>query len=271
MPPESFLSSHEATLRLAVFITLILLLTFFEWRTPFRKPSVPKAKRWVNNFSLVILNSIALRLLFPAAAVGAAVYADQQKIGLFNWLSLNTVFETLICIILLDLIIYLQHLCMHKVPILWRLHKVHHADLDVDLSTGLRFHTVEIILSMLLKCLVVILLGANVASVILFEIILNGMAMFNHSNIALPEHLDQKLRKWIVTPNMHRSHHHIEKRNADNNYGFNLSIWDRIFKTYIEHSLAIQQSMTLGISEYRSDRETVRLDRLLMMPFLKKQ
>lgn len=266
---ESFLSTHETAFRLSVFFTLILILSFFEWRIPFRKASVSKSQRWVNNFSLVLMNSVALRILFPAAAVGAAIYAEHQEIGLFNWLDIPFAIQTVFCVVLLDLIIYLQHLVMHKVSILWRLHKVHHADLDVDLSTGLRFHTLEIILSMMIKFIMVILLGANVTSVIIFEILLNGMAMFNHSNIALPERFDRLLRKWIVTPNMHRSHHHIDKKNADHNYGFNLSIWDHIFKTHIKDSLAIQKAMLLGISECRVNTETVRLDRLLIMPFLK--
>ena len=262
------LQTHEAGIRLAFFVGTFAAMAVWELLAPRRAPTVSKALRWANNIGLVALNTLLLRLLFPAAAVGLAWSAQGMGWGLFNRLGLPYWFEVAAAVLLLDFAIYLQHVAMHKVPLLWRLHRVHHADLDIDLTTGSRFHSIEILFSMLLKWLVIILLGPPLFAVLIFEVLLNGMAMFNHANVSLPRAADRIVRRLLVTPDMHRVHHSILRRETDSNYGFNLSLWDRLCGTYIDQPEAGHEGMTIGISGFRDERQVDRLPGMLALPFV---
>lgn len=262
---------NEALIRLGVFLGLFAILASLEALLPRRARSQPRSSRWVTNWSVTILNTITLRLLafaLPLLAVGAAIDAQAQGWGLFNSLSLPIAVEIVCVVLIMDFAIWLQHLITHKVPVLWRLHRVHHADVDMDVTTAIRFHPVEIALSMLLKIGLVYLLGPAAIAVVLFEIILNGTAMFNHSNLALPVWLDRLLRKILVTPDMHRVHHSVHRNEHDSNYGFSLSIWDRIFGTYIAQPEDGHDKMTVGL-EWQDDRPS-RLGWSLALPFSRK-
>jgi sterol desaturase/sphingolipid hydroxylase (fatty acid hydroxylase superfamily) len=264
---ESLLYEYEAAFRLGVFALVFALMALWEIRAPRRPLSVSKPARWLNNLGLVALNTLVLRLLFPAAAVGMAFYAEAHQWGLLNLLPLPFAVELLLSVIILDLVIWTQHLVVHKFPLLWKLHRVHHADLDYDLTTGLRFHPIEIILSMLIKFAAIALLGPPALAVLLFEAILNGMAVFNHANVSLPPRLDRLLRRVVVTPDMHRVHHSIERDETDSNYGFNLSLWDRLFGTYRDQPRAGHDRMTIGIPSVREPGIANRLPGMLALPF----
>ena len=262
---------NEAFIRLGIFLGLFAILATLEALLPRRARSQPRSTRWVTNWSVTILNTITLRLLavaLPLLAVGAAIDAEAQGWGLFNAISLPLWFEITVVVLILDFAIWLQHLITHKVPLLWRLHRVHHADVDMDVTTAIRFHPVEIALSMLLKIGLVYLLGPAVIAVVLFEIILNGTAMFNHSNLALPAWLDKALRKVLVTPDMHRVHHSVHRHEHDSNYGFSLSVWDRVFGTYISQPEAGHDDIQVGL-EWQDDRPS-RLGWSLALPFGRK-
>jgi len=267
---ENILVEREAVFRLGVFAAVFIVMMLWELVAPRRLLTVSKLQRWTSNLALLLLNSIVLRLLFPAAAVGIAYSVGEMDWGLFNWLSLPFWLEVIAAVLLLDLAIYLQHLLMHRVPLLWRLHRVHHADLDIDLTTGSRFHTIEIVFSMLIKWLVILLLGPALLAVLVFEIVLNGMAMFNHANVRLPSGLDRVIRYLLVTPDMHRVHHSILRRETNSNYGFNLSLWDRFFRTYIDQPEKGHDAMTIGIPEFRDARQVDRLPGMLALPFVEK-
>jgi len=267
MAIDDIVRNHEISIRLGFFLGTFLLIALWEVIAPRRALTVSKAVRWFNNLGLVALNTVILRLLFPAAAVGVAVFAATQGWGVLNYIQLPTLIKILLAIIALDLIIYLQHVLVHAIPSLWRLHRVHHADLDYDVTTGARFHPIEIILSMLIKFATIIALGPPVVAVIIFEVILNSMAMFNHGNIRLPEKLDRVLRWLVVTPDMHRVHHSVEDNEANSNYGFNLSIWDRLFGTYIDQPRDGHLGMTIGIHYYRDPKQVDQLPGMLMLPF----
>jgi sterol desaturase/sphingolipid hydroxylase (fatty acid hydroxylase superfamily) len=226
--------------------------------------------RWTNNIGLVFFNSLILRLLFPAAAVGMAVWVQTRGWGLLNHFQVGLVPAVIISVVVLDLVIYLQHVMVHAVPLLWRLHRVHHADLDYDVTTGSRFHPLEIILSMGIKFATILLLGPPILAVIIFEVILNAMAMFNHANVRLPYGLDKVLRILIVTPDMHRVHHSVEDDEANSNFGFNLSVWDRLFGTYRNQPRAGHEDMTIGIRQFRQTRQVQWLSGILVMPFIGK-
>ena len=267
---ESFGGISEAALRFAVFAGIFVAMALLEVAAPKRHLSAAKARRWLTNLSIVAIDSVVVRLMaalaVPLAAVAAALYAEQRGIGLLNMVVWPAWLELVIALVVLDFAIWLQHLASHKVPVLWRLHRMHHADLDIDVSTALRFHPIEIGLSMLWKIAWVLALGASALSVLLFELILNGCAMFNHANIALPGPLDRIVRLFIVTPDMHRVHHSVERREHDSNYGFNLSLWDRLFSTYTPQPERGHQGMTIGLPQYRSDGPT-RLIWSLAVPF----
>lgn len=267
---ENFVLQREAMVRLGIFALVFITMMAWELLAPRRILSVSKSVRWVNNLGLFVLNGIVLRLLFPAAAVGLAISVADMGWGLFNLLDLPFWFEVTAAVLVLDLAIYLQHILMHRVPLLWRLHRVHHADLDIDLTTGSRFHTIEIIVSMLIKWGVILLLGPALIAVLVFEILLNGMAIFNHANVSLPPSLDRLVRYLLVTPDMHRVHHSAIKRETDSNYGFNLSIWDRVFRTYIDQPEMGHDKMTIGIAEFRDARQVDRLPGMLALPFVGK-
>ncbi|HFQ89744.1 MAG TPA: sterol desaturase family protein, partial [Desulfobulbus sp.] len=219
-------------LRVGFFVGILAVVAAWEVVLPRRPLTVNKAGRWFNNFGIIVIDSLLVRLLFPVAALGVAAAASRQGWGLVAFLHLPAAAALLLSVLVLDLVIYLQHLMFHAVPLLWRLHMVHHADLDIDVSTGLRFHPVEILVSMLIKMATVAALGPPVAAVLLFEILLNGTAMFNHGNIRLPRSVDRVLRLLVVTPDMHRVHHSVIIRETNSNFGFNFPWWDRLFGTY---------------------------------------
>ncbi len=262
---------NEALIRLSVFLGLFALFATLEAWAPRRKRSQPRGTRWFTNWAIVVIDTLALRalaLFMPLLAVGAALDAGANGWGLFNNLDWPLWFEVTLAVLILDFAIWAQHLVTHKVPILWRLHRVHHADRDFDVTTAIRFHPVEIALSMLLKIGLVYLLGPAALAVVLFEIILNGTAMFNHANLRLPLWLDRWLRLVLVTPDMHRVHHSIHRHEHDSNYGFSLSIWDRLFRTYVAQPGAGHDDMTIGL-EWQDDRPT-RLGWSLWLPFGRK-
>ena len=267
---NAFIVAQEATLRLSVFAGVFIALSLWEILAPRRELSQAKATRWTHNLAIVVISSICVRVLFPASAVGGAVVANQAGWGLFNLVAVPSWLAVALAVIALDMLIYLQHVIFHAVPILWRLHRVHHADLDFDITTGIRFHPLEIILSMLIKLTAIFLLGAPILAVIIFEILLNATSIFNHGNIRLPLGLDRVLRRLIVTPDMHRVHHSSVRKETNSNFGFNLSCWDRIFGTYINQPAAGHKAMQIGLNEYREAKKTNRLASMLSLPFHKK-
>lgn len=267
-PPRPSLTDmeQEALIRLGVFFGLFALLAVWEWRAPKRALGVSKPRRWGTNWAISILDAVMVRLIFGAAAVGAALDAEARGWGLLNTTGWPGWLEVLVAFLVLDLAIWAQHLVTHKVPLLWRLHRVHHADRDIDVTTAIRFHPAEIALSMVLKIGIVYALGLPALAVIVFEIVLNGAAMFNHANIRLPRSVDRQLRLLVVTPDMHRVHHSVARDEHDSNYGFNLSIWDRLFGTYRAQPRGGHQGMTPGLEGAQDDRPT-RLLWSLAFPF----
>ncbi len=258
----------EPQIRLAVFIGLFATLALLELFAPRRDVKPVKARRWFTNIGIVILDSVILRLVFKAAAVGGALWAAENGIGLFNNISAPVWIAVIASFVVLDFAIWLAHVASHKVPFLWRIHRMHHSDVDFDLTTAVRFHPIEIVLSMVWKYLIVLAIGAPAVAVLIFEIVLNGAAMFNHSNIKLPLWLDRWIRLLIVTPDMHRVHHSIDMRETDSNYGFNLSIWDRMFRTYVYQPSLGHEGMKIGLAEWQDDRPT-GIGWTLMVPFRK--
>ncbi|MCG9582520.1 sterol desaturase family protein [Vibrio tubiashii] len=253
-------------IRLSFFLSVLVLCGLWEWLTPRKKLTQSKPYRWLNNLGLIAFNSVCLSLLMPILAFESAIYAIDNSWGLLNQFQLPLYFEIIISVVLLDLAIYLQHLVFHRVPILWRLHRMHHADQDIDVTTGTRFHPIEIILSMWIKIGLVLSLGISPIAVIVFEIILNASAMFNHSNAYLPLKLDKLLRRVIVTPDMHRVHHSVIEKETHSNFGFFLSVWDQGFGTYREQPALGHESVKIGIPMFQSKQEQ-RLDKMLTQPF----
>ena len=262
---SSFLLAHEQALRLGAFLVVLVAMMLWELAAPCRRLEIPRVIRWTNNLALVALDTAILRLAFPVLAVGLATMAEAQGWGLFNRLDLPFWLAILASILILDLAIYLQHVLFHAVPGLWRLHRMHHSDLDFDSTTGLRFHPVEILLSMLIKLAVVGAIGAPAVAVLAFEVILNATALFNHSNIALPRGLDRVLRLILVTPDMHRVHHSTDPRETNSNYGFSLPWWDRALGTYVAQPAKGHQGMEIGIEQFRTPRD-LWIDRMLVQP-----
>lgn len=262
---------NETIIRLSIFLGLFAVLALLEALVPRRVRSQSRSKRWATNWGITLANTLTLRALafaLPLLAVGAAVDAQTQGWGLFNMLNWPLWLEFMLTILILDFAIWLQHLITHKVPVLWRLHRVHHADVDMDVTTAIRFHPVEIALSMILKIGLVYLLGPSALAVIAFEILLNGTAMFNHANIHLPRWLDAIVRRVLVTPDMHRVHHSVHRAEHDSNYGFALSIWDQIFGTYIAQPKSGHDGMQVGL-EWQDDRPS-RFGWSLLLPFARK-
>ena len=270
MPMDGLFGQGDGLVRLAIFAGVFLAMALIELAWPKRKLSASKRKRWFTNAGIAATGAVLLRLMAmlaaPVAAVTAAFYAQANGLGLLNTVSWPVWIEVAIALIVLDLAIWFQHWVSHHVPIFWRLHKVHHADRDIDVTTAVRFHPVEIGLSMIWKIVVVVPLGAAPLSVFLFEVILNACAMFNHANIALPLGLDRLLRLFIVTPDMHRVHHSVVACEHNSNYGFNLSVWDRLFGTYRAQPEAGHQGMTIGLSPYQTEGPT-RFGWSLVLPF----
>jgi sterol desaturase/sphingolipid hydroxylase (fatty acid hydroxylase superfamily) len=258
--------AHEWLIRLASFAAVFALMALWEVLAPRRIAAIGRGTRWPNNLGIVALNALLLRLLTPIAPAALALLGQERGWGLFNELDLPTWIVFVGSVLALDLAIYFQHVLFHAVPALWRLHRMHHADLEFDVTTGLRFHPLEIALSMLIKLAVVAVLGAPVAAVITFEVLLNATSMFNHGNIRLPEPVDRGLRWFLVTPEMHRVHHSIVRAETDSNFGFNVPWWDRLFGTYRAQPAAGHERMTIGIDRFRNPGD-LRIDRMLLQPF----
>lgn len=267
---QSIFGLSEPVVRFGAFALVFSVMALLELAIPKRELGFERQRRWLTNLTIVGLGILFVRLLgliaAPLVAVAAAMLAETNGWGLLNQLALPAWFEIALAILILDFAIWLQHLISHKVPLFWRLHRMHHADVDIDVSTALRFHPIEIGLSMLYKVGWVLLLGPAALAVVLFEIILNGCAMFNHANVDLPPWLDRVLRTVLVTPDMHRVHHSIIRREHDSNYGFNLSIWDRLFGTYTPQPEGGHLGMTIGLEPYQSTAPT-RLGWSLALPF----
>ncbi len=259
----SSLMSHETLLRLVTFFGLFFIFIALELYRPFRIPAQKRFWHYGRNLSLILLSSSFIHLLFPLVAVGAATIASTRGWGLFNVLAAPEWLSFLCTVVLFDLLLYLQHRAFHSWDWLWRLHRVHHSDPDFDTSTGIRFHPLEIILSMMLKILAALSLGAHPAGVVLFEILLNASSLFSHLNIQLPERVDRTLRWLFVTPGMHRVHHSIRPDEMNSNFGFHLTLWDYLFRTYRERPLPEQKTMPIGVEGFSDEP----LPRLLVQPF----
>ena len=264
---EQFVLAHEPTIRLGFFLGVFAVVALWEIAAPRRALTVSKALRWASNLGLVVLNTVLLRLLFPLAAVGVAAFCAENGWGVLNHFQVPFALAIPLAVIALDFVIWLQHVMVHAVPALWRLHRVHHADLDYDVTTGARFHPLEILLSMLIKFATIAVLGPPVVAVVVFEALLNATSMFNHGNIRLPAALDRVLRWVLVTPDMHRVHHSIEDDEANSNFGFNLPWWDRLFGTYRDQPRAGHAGMSIGIRGFTNPSEVDRLDGMLWLPF----
>jgi sterol desaturase/sphingolipid hydroxylase (fatty acid hydroxylase superfamily) len=260
------LFANESLLRLATFAGIFATMAVWEILRPRRNQTLGRATRWPGNIGIVVLDTILIRLLFPTTAVGLALVGEAHGWGLLHAITLPAWAEVLLGIIALDLAIYLQHVLFHAVPALWRLHRMHHADQEIDVTTGARFHPIEILLSMGIKLGVVFALGVPAVAVLLFEMLLNATSMFNHSNVRMPAWLDRVLRLIVVTPDMHRVHHSVVARETNSNFGFNLPWWDRLFGTYRDQPAAGHEAMTIGIEHFREPAEQ-RLDRMLTQPF----
>ena len=259
------MSELEPLLRFGAFAGVLVAVALWEALAPRRRQRFGRARRWPHNLGLIALNAVMVRLLAPGAAIAAALAAGENRWGLLNLLALPAWSQVVAALLLLDLAIYLQHRLFHAVPALWRLHRVHHADPDYDVTTGLRFHPLEIALSLAIKCAVVAAIGAPALAVLLFEIVLNGAAMFNHANGRLPPAVDRWLRWLIVTPDMHRVHHSAIPRETNSNFGFNLPWWDRLFGTYRAQPAAGHAAMRIGIAGLQ-DADELKLARLLLQP-----
>ena len=260
-----FLLAHEPVVRLAAFVAIFATMALWEVFAPRRQQTIGRWRRWPANLGIVVLDSVLVRLIFPTAAVGVALFAETHGWGLLHALKVPGWFALVASMLLLDLAIYLQHVMLHAVPLLWRLHRMHHTDLEFDLTTGARFHPLEILLSLVIKLGVIVALGAPAVAVLAFEVVLNVTSMFNHGNVRLPQRLDRVLRRLLVTPDMHRVHHSWHPDETNSNFGFNLSWWDRIFGTYRAQPRDGHTGMTIGINQFRDPRE-LRLDRMLWQP-----
>lgn len=267
MDINEFVMANEKTIRMSIFFGILIVMALWEVVAPRRASTVSKTIRWVNNLGLVFFNSFLLRVIFPAAAVGMATFANANGWGIFNYYEVPFWVTVVVSIIIMDFIIYLQHIMVHAVPALWRIHRMHHADLDFDVTTGARFHPLEIILSMLIKFATIVVLGPPVIAVVIFEVVLNATAMFNHSNVRMPLGLDRVLRWIVVTPDMHRVHHSIEDDEANSNFGFSLPWWDRLFGTYRDQPRAGHEGMTIGIRKFREVKQVAWFPGMMLLPF----
>jgi sterol desaturase/sphingolipid hydroxylase (fatty acid hydroxylase superfamily) len=256
----------EATIRLVVAVAVFAGMAAWEILAPRRKLTAGRVARWPSNLGVAVVDALLVRLVLPAAVIGVSLYASGHGIGLFHWLNLRLSVAAIAGFFALDLAIYAQHVMFHHVPWLWRLHRMHHADLDIDVTTGFRFHPFEILISLGIKIVVVLALGVPPVAVFVFEVVLNATSLFNHSNVSMRPGLDRILRLVLVTPDMHRVHHSVVRCETDSNFGFNLPWWDRLFRTYRREPAAGHNGMTIGLPEFRDARE-LRLDRMLTQPF----
>lgn len=257
--------ANEPIIRLVFFLGILVAMTLWEMGAPRRRIEIPRLIRWTNNLGVVVIDTILVRLTYPVAAVGLALFAKQNGWGLFNVVEVPGWVAILISIVALDFAIYLQHVLFHAVPALWRLHRMHHADLGFDVTTGLRFHPIEILLSMGIKMGLVAALGPPAVAVLIFEVLLNATAMFNHSNVRIPQGIDRVLRLFVVTPDMHRVHHSVIPAETDSNYGFNLPWWDRLLGTYTAQPRDGHEGMSIGFEQFRTVRDQW-LDKMLIQP-----
>jgi sterol desaturase/sphingolipid hydroxylase (fatty acid hydroxylase superfamily) len=263
----TFLES-DAPLRFAIFLAVFAVMAAWEIVAPRRKLAASKTQRWTANLAILITNTVLVRAIFPAAAVGIAVFAEGRGVGLLHAIDIHPGLKILLALAALDLAIYLQHVMFHAVPLLWRLHRAHHADLDIDVTTGTRFHPVEMLLSMAIKAAAILVIGAPAMAVLVFEIALNASSMFNHSNVRIPQRLDSVLRWLVVTPDMHRVHHSIRGEETNRNFGFNLPWWDRLFGTYRAQPRDGHEGMTIGIPGFRDPRRSSKYTGILAIPFV---
>ena len=264
---KEYILTNEAAIRAASFFGIFIVVALWELVGPRRKLSVSKGLRWLNNLGIVFFNTLLLRFLAPLMAVGLAIMAEEENWGLLNNIAINSYVKMFLAVLILDLIIYLQHVMFHTFPLLWRLHRMHHTDLDFDVTTGSRFHPIEIILSMIIKMLIVAALGAPPVAVVIFEVLLNATAMFNHGNIRIHINADRILRLLVVTPDMHRVHHSVKPGETNSNYGFNFPWWDRLLGTYKAQPEDNHLKMTIGLNQFRESRY-LRFHWLLIQPFV---
>jgi len=256
-------SSIEIIVRLTCFLGVLLAMAAWELLAPRRTLRVSKTSRWLSNLTLLVINTISARIVLPLTAVAAAMFAESRQWGIFYLVDWPMWVEVILCVLIFDLAIYLQHVMFHAIPALWRLHKVHHADMDFDVTTGLRFHTLEILLSAMIKLAVVFVLGVPAIAVIMFEVLLNATSMFNHSNVLLPQNIDRILRWLLVTPDMHRVHHSVIRRETNSNFGFNLPWWDFLLGTYLDQPSQRHDKMEIGLMAYQDEDTVQRLPGML--------
>ena len=259
-------SSTEMIIRLGCFIGLFVVLAFLETLFPRRRRVLSRRVRWPGNIGISILDQIAIRLLIPLPAIALAAYCTEQQWGLMNQFQALPWLTIPFAVLALDLAIYLQHVLFHMVPVFWRLHRMHHADLEFDVTTGIRFHPLSILLSVLIKLAAVLLIGPPVVAVLIFEVLLNATSMFNHSNVKIHPSVDRMVRFFVVTPDMHRVHHSVDRAETNSNFGFNFPWWDRLFGTYRDQPAAGHEAMTIGLDKFRAERD-LRLGRMLIQPF----
>ena len=261
-----FINANEPTIRLGFFLSIFIAIILWEFAAPRRRLSQPRWLRWYSNIGIVVLNTVAVRLLVPLVPVVLAVMAEARGWGILNLVDLPFLLTVVMSVVVLDLVIYFQHVMFHAVPALWRLHRMHHADLDFDVTTSARFHPIEIVLSILLKFAVITVIGPPAVAVIIFEVLLNGTSMFNHGNIRLPLALDRILRWFVVTPDMHRVHHSNIPAETNSNFGFSLPYWDRLFGTYRDQPQLGHEGMTIGLDTFREAGD-LHLHKMLIQPF----
>ncbi len=261
---------NEAYIRLGFFFGVFIIMAIYEGVSPKRELKAPKATRWFTNLSITFLNSLLLRWLFPVLAIGMAYVAEEQGLGILNKIEIPEYMSVLIAVLFLDFIIYAQHYAFHVLHHPWKLHMMHHTDLDLDVTSGARFHPIEIMLSMFIKVSVVLIIGASPLAVLIFEVLLNVTAMFNHSNVNIPVGIDRVLRLFVVTPDMHRVHHSVIINETNSNYGFNFPWWDRIFGTYNDQPVKGHYDMTIGLANFRDPGELI-FPKLLKIPFKDKE
>jgi sterol desaturase/sphingolipid hydroxylase (fatty acid hydroxylase superfamily) len=252
-------------IRLGAFAAVLGSMVVWELAAPRRKPTLGRWTRWPNNIGIAALNTAVIRVLCPTTALGMAALANERGWGLLNLTGTPAWLAIPLAVLLLDFALYVQHRLFHAVPLLWRLHRMHHADLDFDVTTGVRFHPVEIVLSLLIKFAVIVAVGAPALAVVIFEVVLNATSMFNHSNVAVPQRVERWLRRLVVTPDMHRIHHSVVKHETNSNFGFNLPWWDRALGTYRPQPQAGHDRMIIGIPDFRTSRD-LRLDQMLVQP-----
>ncbi len=260
------LFSNEGVWRLSIFLILFVVMAIWEVFLPRRKTSKLTLHRRINNLGMMLIYTLLIRLAVPLLPVGAALYASEHSLGLFNSINLSMLLVVPLVILILDFVIYLQHRLFHAIPWFWRLHRMHHTDVEFDVTTGIRFHPIEIILSLLIKIVLVLLLGAPAIAVLVFEILLSSAALFNHSNIQIPKRIDRVLRWFLVTPDMHRVHHSVIKAETDSNFGFSVPWWDRILGTYCPQPREGHREMAIGIETFRAEKDS-RVDQMLIQPF----